>query len=251
MFRAFHSLKAPQLKEKCKRVGISCNGTKAALEEMLVDAISRIADGPRNKRILCLDLGFKNFALASLALDALSSPTLLSWNVEDLNLNDGAFSLEKASLPVLSLLRRYVTSDNIDEVYIESQTWSRNCGRFGQIPKRILNLKSLEALVYGILVTNPRLKVFQSSPRLVSELFGTSADSYTQKKANAKLKVEEKLASQEVNCTNLQVEFYRSFSKKDDLADALLIGLAVNHWWKNGLDELKAVYLSTTVIEID
>jgi hypothetical protein len=96
---------------------------------------------------------------------------------------------------------------------------NHNCGGFGQNPQRILNLKALEALLYGMLVFKPGVTIFQTPPRLVSELFGLSAGSYQQKKTKAKKKIKEKFDSGEIQHTAEQLNFYLRHLKKDDLAD--------------------------------
>jgi hypothetical protein len=241
-------LKCDELRGKCKSLGLISKGNKKDLRKRLECQLSWTQKCGLSKIVTCIDVGFKNFAVSTVKLKYQELPVLIDWRLIDLNLSRD-FELSEAAESLKGTLNSSLP-ENVTEVYIESQTWSRNgAGSLHSTPGRILHLKALEALVYGMVTgSRPEAKIFQLSPRLVSDLFNIGDSHYAKKKKNAIGKANELLTNGSIILNETFREIYLNSAKKDDLADSLLMAMAVHSWWNNALQLLQQEYNATPVI---
>ncbi|KAI9097221.1 hypothetical protein DFS34DRAFT_114124 [Phlyctochytrium arcticum] len=226
-----------------ERLGLASGGTKPILHHRILTHLHDIAASPVPQTLTAIDVGAKNagFVRLSLNIDAKGahdSPVILDWGVQ--SLGEMATDVTTLVRSCRSAMDARIYHDPPTDVFlIERQTWRAIHGRL-TIQMPILVGRTFEAIISTMVVERTGKEALSIDPRYVAKHFGFAGmGKYLTKKRNATMLVHQFLsnpdASARVTCASKWKDVFDSATKKDDLSDALLMGLAWREWYIEGM----------------
>lgn len=259
-----------------QRLSLNCGLAKSGTKKELISGISRGVDecklAAKPKRLLSVDMGVRNLALCQLNLESNSHPSSTAplverWSILELDRDGGGLPFEQPNFAKLAVqLVKQFELDECDTIVIEKQRLRSNGLR--NVPEWVARVNLMEAMVHAILqnyldLSMHHYDVFSVNPSRVMNYWvrGSPLDSKQESKKlnpNARYrhtknsKVELVNGWLESTTTHnvpfkLADNFVQSFEdprykKKDDMADALLQGLAWIQWQEN-IEQLSKIGL--------
>ncbi|KAI8823091.1 uncharacterized protein EV422DRAFT_523327 [Fimicolochytrium jonesii] len=243
----FSTMTVEQLKSHVRRYGLPLAGTKPFLKRRLENHLQEIKPLPSPRTIVAIDVGALNLGYVRLTVPpfdgADEKPTITDWGL--LNMSAPFNSLSAMASECVGIADR-ITNPPADIYIIERQSWRSVGGRMA-IPVAILASRTIEGMLIALLSDQRRAggKVQDMTPGSVSQHFdlhnklkaktGTSAAVVTSghyaKKDNAVSLVKSLVKGGYVTCPPGLLERFLNTRKKDDISDALLIGLTwIDQW---------------------
>lgn len=224
--------KKDALVASCKGCGVSYSGRKAEIAERLLATLHESMRPESTPGcISSIDLGVRHSAHAFFdARHDRTRPALTRWEKLDVQL-PASFQPRAYAEQIHSLAAFLTSHDQIDQhttFLIERQSFRG--GGLRMIPGSIITVNRVEAQLHCFLLGR---HVVPIEPRLVAALYGWEAGA---KKKAAVAMVDAMCASPDtapVAISPALVAMYTSQAKRDDLADALLQGLAYMRWHAN------------------
>lgn len=243
-------LKLKELQGLAKSLGLVQQGTKGILTARLEQRLEEVGNnGQVPQRLVAMDLGLKNCALVALDTNKGRRPQVHEWARLDLEFPESYSPKEWALACQKNLIQR-VQILRPDHIIIEQQSW-RSSGRGFVIPSTILKLRAVEAMIFGLLIaqstqTSHHWTVNSVSPNAISEYFDfdsasdeSTTKTYRTKKGRSVEIVLRLLEGKTIDVSTKSLKTFKTERKKDDMADALLMGLAWHGWQQNALKESK------------
>ncbi|KAJ3180203.1 hypothetical protein HDU85_004206 [Gaertneriomyces sp. JEL0708] len=245
-------LKATILQERAKAYGLLSSGGKADLVQRLAEHLSRMKNMRPPSSIVAIDIGTANFGFAHLALENGKSQATMGTRL-GIQVHDWA--VVKLDLvqrnPPLSVLARecqHISRSHLPDadLYIVERQSYRCVKGVLAVPPSVLNCRLFEAMLTSMLLERTGRVPLEVLPKAVSDFWdlrspamilresgAATSHAYRHKKKQA-VKVAEQLIQNDsgIRCPDRLKQTFLSANKKDDMADALLMGVAWYRWFE-------------------
>ncbi len=222
-------LQREQLLDICTDLGLSSTGSKIELISS-ISTFVKAAVIPRS--IVAIDIGYSNLGYVHLGLTN-NKINILDWARVNTNVSR-TYNVYEYSLKCRELLDGGLLKPDASVYLLEKQSWRK------VIPHSILRSTAVESILMGqLMVANRDLKVESVTPQLVAKyhsigLYGAN-EGYRKKKSESVVLVQQWLQNRYIECPPAFQGMFEKSSKKDDLSDCLLLGVAYLEWLQNGI----------------
>ncbi|KAI9008332.1 hypothetical protein BC832DRAFT_420031 [Gaertneriomyces semiglobifer] len=245
-------LKARTLQERAKAYGLLSSGGKADLVQRLAEHLSCMKSMQPPSSIVAIDIGTSNLGFAHLALEKRKpqASTGIQHGIQVHNWAVVKLDLIQRNPPLSVLARecQHISRSHLpdaDLYLVERQSYRCVKGVLA-IPPSVLNCRLFEAMLTSLLLERTGRVPLEVLPRAVSDFWdlrsptrvlgesgAATSHSYRHKKKQA-VKVAEHLLQNGsgIRCPDQLKQTFLSANKKDDMADALLMGVAWYRWFE-------------------